>query len=368
MKILGLSPKHVFSGFEDSFFDALSECNDVELQRHKVESKAFELMSILKTININKKRWGTLKDRHYHASESAFTIKSRIASKLVDEQSKDFDLIYQVGGLWNPILHSKNPLPLYLQVDYTTRLSQKRSGEWKRKPGREANFWLDAENKLFNQCEKILTTTDNARQSIIEEYGISANKVTTVGCGISPPYDSVAPQRSASYDTKKILFVGKGFKGKGLDVLLQAFSTVKKSIPDASLTIIGPTGLTDLPEGVNYLGRISDRDRVKEEYFKHSLFVMPSTNEPLGQVFLEAMSCKLPCIGTTIDAMPQIIRHGESGYVIDVGDHQQLSRHIEELLNNPEKLESMGENGFKQVCNEWLWPQVAQKIYQQLKN
>lgn len=366
MKILGLSPKYVFSGFEDSFFDALIGIDGVELHRHKVESKLFEMYSIARTLHPNKKIWATQKDRHYHASAAAFKIKSKIAARIVDQRQQDSDLIYQIGGLWNPLKHSNRKLPLYLQVDYTTRLSSRSKGEWKRNPGPEADFWFQAETELYTQAEKILATTDNARQSIIDDYGIAESKVVTVGCGISPPYDHIEEHRSANYTAKKFLFVGRGFKGKGLDVLFKAFALIRQTHPDSSLTVIGPTGLDVIPEGVNYLGRITDRHQVREQYFQHSAFIMPSTNEPLGQVFLEAMSCKLPCIGTTMDAMPQIIEHGISGYTIEVGDHKALSEYMLTLLDNDQLLKSMGAEGFKTVNKDWLWPQVAKKIYRQM--
>jgi len=366
MKLLGLSPKGTFSGFETSFFNSI-EAQGAQIRRVEVELPIFKLLSTLISFHPDKKRWGTRRDIRYHTSIAAFKKKSAFTQRKVLQLQDSFDAIYQIGGLWNPI-GSKVTKPFFTQVDYTSFLSKKRNSEWKRKPGIEEDFWISQEKKLYDTAEIILTTTENARRSIVVDYGVQPEKVITVGAGVSPPYDQFEAKRSPRYDSCKILFVGKGFVGKGLDTLLEAFSSVKERLPNARLTIVGPTDENIGGEGVTYLGRIADRNRVRELYWEHSLFVMPSRFEPLGQVFLEAMSCHLPCIGTTVDAMPEIIDHNRTGYTIEPGDANRLAEYILRVLKDPQLAAQMGQAGFRKLQMQYTWDVVGKKIYNLIKS
>ncbi len=365
MNIIGLSPSRIFSGFETSFFEAINK-RGASVTRVAVEVPWFKLFSIVRSFHPVKKKWGTRNDVSYHASMMAFKIKSRHAYKIVRRMQEDFEVIYQIGGLWNPVGDGIK-IPLVIQVDYTSLLSKKRGSEWKRKEGKEETFWIGQEKKLYNDARFVLTTTENARRSIIEDYGISPRKVITVGGGVSPPYSNLEPDRKPKYDSRRILFIGKGYHGKGLDTLLDAFRNVHREIPDARLTIVGPTQASFDQEGIDYLGRIADRNRVRELYFDHAIFVMPSRFEPLGQTFLEAMSCHLPCIGTTADAMPELIDHGRTGFVVEPGDDRALANHLKDLLSNPQKAAEMGERGFEKVSTTFTWPAVSDKIIHWLR-
>ncbi len=365
MKLLGLAPSKIFSGFEKSFFDAVRN-QGCEVTHKEVELPWFKLLCTITSFHPQKKRWGTRRDLHYHTSIAAFKFKSKSAAHIAWRHQKQCDAIYQVGGLWNPT-SDKHKLPLILQVDYTSLLSAKRNSEWKRKPGKHQDFWVAQENKLFRDATIVLTTTENARSSIIDDYHVDPAHVVTVGGGVSAPYDDLNDPRRPDYNSKKILFVGKGFIGKGLDTLLEAFTTVHNEIPDSSLTIVGPTGLEVNNAGVNYLGRITDRDAVRKLYYEHSAFVMPSRFEPLGQVFLEAMSCRLPCIGTTLDAMPEIIDHSVTGYTIGPGNSNELAKYLKELLSSPELCQKMGEKGYQRLQDRYTWKVVGSKILKTIK-
>jgi glycosyltransferase involved in cell wall biosynthesis len=365
MKIIGVAPKLTFSGFQNTFFDSL-EMQGVQVSRVAVELPVFRLLCAAASFHPNKKVWGPKLSQLYYMSVPAFKMKSSLARRLVGLSKDGAHAIYQVGSLWNP-LGNGTSLPFFMQIDYTSKLSIERGG-WKIGPGRQMDFRLEQERKLFDAATAILTSTENARTSVIRDYGVSPDKVVMVGAGVSAPFDRLEPDRFPDYRSKKILFIGKGDKGKGLDTLLDAFRIVRKEIADAKLTIIGPTDLSISQPGVSYLGRIVDKEQIKRIYYEHALFVMPSRFEPFGQVFLEAMSCQLPCIGTTADAMPEIIQAGVTGYNIEAGDHNGLAENMVEILNNPDRAEQMGRTGFERLGRFYTWPVVGRKILQVIKD
>jgi len=172
------------------------------------------------------------------------------------------------------------------------------------------------------------------------------------------------------YDGKTMLFIGMDFERKGGLVLLEAFPKIKKEIPEAKLIIIGPNKeihTIDQP-GVEFLGCITDRKKIKKYYEEASLFVMPSLCEPFGLVFLEAMAYKVPCIGTNRDAMPEVIQDGKNGFLVPPGDSQALANRIILLLNDKVCLKQLGENAYNFVKDNFLWEKVVGRIEQSLKN
>ena len=251
---VGTGPPGTFSGFESSFFDAVREAG-ASVQHLEVEVPWFKLLSTIRAFHPSRNRWGNRLDRRYHTSIEAFRRKSSAANRLVLNHQGSMDAIYQVGGLWNPI-SAATRIPLILHVDYTSKLSTVRGSEWRRTPGREADFWIEEETRLYEQAAVVLTTTENARISIINDYGIDPGHVVTVGAGVSAPYDVLDSEHTPAWSSRRIFFVGKGFLGKGLDTILEAFDGVRQ-ISDAQLTIVGPRESDIGGEGVECLGRIA---------------------------------------------------------------------------------------------------------------
>lgn len=360
MRVIGLAPRGVFSGFETSFFGALL-AKGATVDAVAIDPPLFNVLCTLGSFHPVKREWGLRRDRLYHLSRQGFVLKSRIAVRAVRKMQAGHDLIYQVGSLWNPALDFKPSIPLVLQVDYTTVLANRRDAEWKVTDPKSLAFWLEHERRLYDAAAIVLTTTENARRSLIEDYGVAPDHVATVGAGVGAPYDRPEPERMPDYAGRRILFVGKGFKGKGLDTLLDAFQIVRQTLPDARLTVVGPTRRIT-GEHVDYLGRIADRNAVRELYYRHAVFAMPSLFEPLGQVFLEAMSCRLPCIGTTLDAMPEMIEDGRTGYTITPGDVPELAGRLLQVLQSPDRAREMGAAGYERWNERFTWPVVGDKI------
>jgi len=119
--------------------------------------------------------------------------------------------------------------------------------------------------------------------------------------------------------------------------------------------------------GIEIVGFVKDKNIIKNIYEQSTIFVMPSLCEPFGLVFLEAMSYKLPCIGSTVDAMSEIIEDGITGFIVPLDDVDLLSEKIITLLNNPELCAKMGLEGYKRLKNEFTWDKLGDEIDNSLK-
>ena len=139
-----------------------------------------------------------------------------------------------------------------------------------------------------------------------------------------------------------VLYVGRLKKSKGVEYLLRAFSNVAAQIPGAHLVILGrgpdEFRLKNIRtllrlRNVHFLGRLP-RNQMPYVYPGCDLFVLPSTFEPFGNVVLEAMASGLPVVGTDTGGMSDTIEHRQTGFHMQPGDVEQLSRFMTLLLTD----------------------------------
>ena len=90
-------------------------------------------------------------------------------------------------------------------------------------------------------------------------------------------------------------------------------------------------------EHVTFLGKQS---ALPEILSAADVFLLPSQQESFGLSALEAMACEVPVIATNIGGIPEVVRHGETGYVAELGDITRMARYCIELLTSPKKLEA----------------------------
>ncbi len=306
-----------------------------------------------------KRKFATRLDSVYK-TPWVFQQRSKFCSKTIEKLGNKFNLIFQISGMFAPFYDRRTlDIPYVTFNDYTMALSDKYE-VWSTSPFNREK-WLDLEKKLYENAALNLTSNENAWLSIVNDYAIKEEKVITVGCGVNLEEMEDFPKK---YDGKTILFIGIDFERKGGNVLLEAFKKVRKGIPDAKLIIAGPNkqmfNITDI--GVEMVGYVRDKEILKNLYKKASIFVMPSLCEPFGLVFLEAMAFKLPCIGTSVDAMSEIIEDGKTGFIIPPNNIDILAEKIIFLLSRPKLMKQMGMAAYEKVSKRFRWPSVVERI------
>ncbi|PAU81213.1 hypothetical protein CK501_06540 [Halovibrio salipaludis] len=201
-------------------------------------------------------------------------------------------------------------------------------------------------------------------ESFVQDFSVPKDKVHYVGFGT--PFEAQDIE-SKNYNSKKILFVAThSFEKKGGETVLVAFRKLRQWIPGAELILAGREW--DIrEEGVTVIGFLDKRVKEDFEVYKAcfesaSVFVLPSQIEAFGEVFIEAMSYGLPCIGSTQGVMPEIISGNKAGEVIQPNDSEGLARLLFQWLSSPSILKEKGRAGYLAVNTEYTWENVSNRV------
>ena len=157
-----------------------------------------------------------------------------------------------------------------------------------------------------------------------------------------------------------VIAVGRLVREKGFDLLLKAFSTVKKSYPEWSLTILGEGSLRseleclsqslDIVNSVHFLGRVKN----PYEYLQQAdIFVMSSRFEGFPNALCEAMACGLPVISTDCPSgPPEIIRDGVDGILVKNENVEALTEAMSHLISDEKQRQKLG-NAAKEITQRF---------------
>ena len=234
-----------------------------------------------------------------------------------------------------------------------SRAIRNRCGGYQRSLGaalvKVAGMWLSRARRLYDHVDYFVTPSAFTREKMIKG-GFKPEKIIHIPTFIALPEQV---QRSGPVK-QRILYVGRISHEKGLDTLLDAFGLLRDG--DATLSVVGddssPYALQlkqEIPEHLKkriifhgFLGR----EQVAELFLNSSLFVVPSVwyeNQP--NVVLEGMAHECPIIVSRTGSLEELVQHGETGFLFEPGNANDLAAKMEEMLHDPENDRGMGIRG-----------------------
>lgn len=110
-----------------------------------------------------------------------------------------------------------------------------------------------------------------------------------------------------------------------------------------------------------FLGKVP-RENMPGLYQAADMVVLPSHQEPFATVFLEAMACGLPCVGSADGGTPEIIVDAQTGFLVPPGDDRALAEMVGWLAQHPREAKALGQAGRHRAEQVFAWPGVAQRI------
>jgi glycosyltransferase involved in cell wall biosynthesis len=201
-------------------------------------------------------------------------------------------------------------------------------------------------------------------------------KLVTIHSGVDVekfkqvPVGAVEKKRSLGLEQKGLVvgFIGWLLPIKGPMHLLKAMETVWRDHEDTALVFIGKGDLdidlraealkTSANGRVNFLGWRNDINEIMPIF---DIFVLPSLNEGMGRVLVEAMAAGKPIVASNVGGIPDLVQHEHNGLLVPPGDEKALAASIKQLINDPEKVKLMGQRG-RELCHQFSIEAMIEKI------
>lgn len=221
-------------------------------------------------------------------------------------------------------------------------------------------IYLYIEKKMFNKAKKIIAISKMVKNNIIDTYNIPPDKIQVIYNGIkikkfdyNHSFHKISNEFHLNREKKIILFVGSGYKRKGVKEFLEIISRLQNQ--NFKAIIVGKE------KNINYYKKLAKklnvfnqtifagpRTDVEHFYTISDIFLFPTNYEPFGNVILEAMNFKNAIITTRLCGGGEILNQK---FIMDSSQDYSIVKIIDELLENPKKLEEIKEQNYKIVQN-----------------
>jgi N-acetyl-alpha-D-glucosaminyl L-malate synthase BshA len=188
---------------------------------------------------------------------------------------------------------------------------------------------------------------------------------------------SICFRKNFAPNDEKILIHTSNFRQlKRVQDVIRIFSEVQLKIPSRLLLVGDGPERSDCEqlcrtlgifESVKFMGK---QDAIVELLSISDIFLMPSQSESFGLSALEAMSCSVPVISSSIGGLPELNIHGETGYIAEMGDIDRMAKYSIDLLSNDKKYELFAKNARERAIffsEEKIVP-VYEKFYEKILN
>ena len=196
-------------------------------------------------------------------------------------------------------------------------------------------------------------------------------KIKVVHCGLEPAFYQTDDATAAGGE-RRLVCVGRLCEQKGQLLLIEAARLLAERGTKFELVLAGDgemrgeiealTTKYRLTDAVRITGWISS-DEVRAEILAARALVLPSFAEGLPVVIMEAMALRRPVITTFVAGIPELIQHGEHGWLVPAGDLESLAGAMEECLRTaPETITRMGESARQRVLQRHDVDKEAAKL------
>lgn len=379
-----IAPRFVKIGSDVTVFTL----NDGSLEEHEVQNgidvyrpKILNSEDVVPTVIAEDvRRWGTGIRFFADLTMSNILSADRLVNQLARKEHRNYDAIIVhdwlsiMGGM---IAKRELGLPLIFHIHST---------EKGRNMGEGSKTVRDLEYSGGQKADHIVTVSYTMRDELISQ-GFSGGKINVVYNGVDPQkYSPEAVPKSkteeirARYGIKEdeymILFIGRIVVVKGVDRLVQAMSSVKRTVPKAKLVIVGTSDMQYSIEELVRTLKLEDRVRMRFEWIPESeriahyaasdVCVFPSLYEPFGIVALEAMSMAKPVVvgATPGSGMREfVVPNGPEQCGIHVNPYEpnDIAWGLTSALENIDRARQMGQSGRHLVLENYSWETVAMR-------
>jgi len=239
-----------------------------------------------------------------------------------------------------------------------------------------SKFFLFTERLIARITDQMVALTETEKNDYVSFLVFSPEKVATIHSGVdvgrymNVQVSIAQKKRGLGLNSKGFVIgtVGWLLPIKGPMHLLKAMSSVWESHPETSLIFVGKGDLEiGLKEEAHRMGVLDKviflgwRDDIPEIMQTIDIFVLPSLNEGMGRVLVEAMAAGKPVVASRVGGILDLIKEGQNGFLAEPGDEKGLSIAIKKLLEDKEMRDEMGKKG-REMAGKFSVEKMIEKI------
>ena len=210
--------------------------------------------------------------------------------------------------------------------------------------------WKNRINRMLtmfvvNRSERVIAVSEEMK-SVLKQLGCPDHKIAVMSVGVDTrvfhPRDKKGAREllELAVDKQIVLYVGRLHNMKGVKLIYEC----ARHMPKTLFMMVGDGAVKTDAKNCIFIG-VSKHEEIPLWMSAADILVLPSYSEGLPTVVMEALSCGTPAIVTDVGGCPEVVKDGETGFVVPVGDVDALVERITYLLNNKEMIERMGRIG-----------------------
>ncbi|HII71157.1 TPA: glycosyltransferase family 4 protein [Candidatus Woesearchaeota archaeon] len=219
---------------------------------------------------------------------------------------------------------------------------------------------------LYNKCDVIIIPFEGMTP-MLEDVGVDRKKeVIHLGTDIKkfiPPESKALAKRNIGIDPNKLVigYVGRFGREKDIDTLYEAFIRLKENYPNILLLLVG--GELKKPfASMEHVKIVGAQSNVVPYYQAMDIYVLPSLTETTSLTTMEAMSCGVPVVVTSVGYIPEYVKHKENGMLFPPKNVERLILLLEMLIKDPEMRVQIGRRARATMQEHYSWDMTAKRI------
>lgn len=303
-----------------------------------------------------------------HPPQMVPLLFSRAATKALDYDA--FDIVHNQGGC-----------ALRRQDVITAHSCHRAWWEMKRVNGEKVRAYLnphhhailrvERENYRPGSFHRVIAVSAGVKAEIVRHYGVPEDLITVVPNGVDvlrfdPPDREAVRYRLRTElglgDNVVLLFVGKEFRRKGLQIAIEALAKLPGNV---RLLVVGGDRREPFLKVARSLGAASrvifagHQSRVEDYFQAADIFVFPTVYEAFALVTLEAAASGLPIVSTKVNGTEDFIQSGVNGYFAQ-RDSDSFAHALTGLVTDPALRKELSD-GARATARAYSWERVAEE-------
>lgn len=213
----------------------------------------------------------------------------------------------------------------------------------------------------------LVTVVSAALRDSLLRAGAPPERIAVASMGVDFSQRFQAPAH-ITREPRRLIFVGRLVKAKGVHVLLDAFTRLRREFPDATLEIIGSgpqdAALRDQATAAGHASAVVFSGALPQEalparYARAAIAVVPSLAEGFGLVVLEALGCGCAVVASDLPALRALIADGYSGRLFPPGNPEALAEALLALMRDPARVREYAARGLEHAARNYHWDAVT---------